>query len=137
MVIERLDCLVLTVADLEATVRFYRDVLGMRYKPSGEGRSALRLVIRSNLHEVSRTFEPKAAAPTAARSSASSRTLAAGWRRSTPVGTCTGLPAPNTLPSLRRGAASASTDTWRTERVAGTQQRCWPQLAPRAICKCV
>jgi catechol 2,3-dioxygenase-like lactoylglutathione lyase family enzyme len=36
-----LDHLVLTVADLDATVRFYRDGLGMRVQIFGEGRHAL------------------------------------------------------------------------------------------------
>jgi catechol 2,3-dioxygenase-like lactoylglutathione lyase family enzyme len=64
-VIERLDHLVLTVADLRATVAFYCDVLGMRHETFGDGRSALRFgESKINLHEVGRTFEPKAAVPT-------------------------------------------------------------------------
>jgi catechol 2,3-dioxygenase-like lactoylglutathione lyase family enzyme len=62
--IERLDHLVLTVADLEATIAFYEGVLGMRHETFGDGRSALRFgSSKINLHEMHRTFEPKAAAP--------------------------------------------------------------------------
>lgn len=62
--IERLDHLVLTVTDLEATIAFYEGVLGMRRETFGEGRSALHFgSSKINLHEVHRTFEPKAATP--------------------------------------------------------------------------
>jgi catechol 2,3-dioxygenase-like lactoylglutathione lyase family enzyme len=40
--IERLDHLVLTVRDVEATLRFYESVLGMRRESFGAGRVALR-----------------------------------------------------------------------------------------------
>jgi catechol 2,3-dioxygenase-like lactoylglutathione lyase family enzyme len=64
-VIERLDHLVLTVRDLDATIAFYEGVLGMRHETFGEGRSALRFGdAKINLHRVDRTFEPTAAAPT-------------------------------------------------------------------------
>jgi catechol 2,3-dioxygenase-like lactoylglutathione lyase family enzyme len=63
--IERLDHLVLTVGDLDATVAFYAGVLGMRHEIFGDGRSALRFGdAKINLHQVDRTFDPKAAAPT-------------------------------------------------------------------------
>jgi len=63
--IERLDHLVLTVGELEATIDFYAGVLGMRHETFGDGRSALRFGdSKINLHEVRRTFEPKAAVPT-------------------------------------------------------------------------
>ncbi len=39
--LERLDHLVLTVRDVEATCRFYESVLGMRRESFGEGRIAL------------------------------------------------------------------------------------------------
>ncbi|MFI6786821.1 VOC family protein [Nonomuraea sp. NPDC050383] len=62
MRIDRLDHLVLTVTDLEATVDFYSRVLGMEPVTFGQGRRAL-VFGRSkiNLHEKGREFEPKAA----------------------------------------------------------------------------
>ncbi len=63
--IERLDHLVLTVADIEATVAFYERVLGMRHERFGAGRSALVFGRQKfNLHQAGREFEPKAARPT-------------------------------------------------------------------------
>jgi catechol 2,3-dioxygenase-like lactoylglutathione lyase family enzyme len=59
-----LDHLVLTVADLEATLRFYRDGLGMRHETFGAGRSALHFGDHKiNLHVAGREFEPKALRP--------------------------------------------------------------------------
>ena len=59
-----LDHLVLTVADLDATLRFYRDGLGMRHATFGEGRSALHFGDHKiNLHVAGREFEPKALRP--------------------------------------------------------------------------
>jgi catechol 2,3-dioxygenase-like lactoylglutathione lyase family enzyme len=56
-----LDHLVLTVADLDATLRFYRDGLGMRHATFGEGRSALHFGDHKiNLHVAGKEFEPKA-----------------------------------------------------------------------------
>jgi catechol 2,3-dioxygenase-like lactoylglutathione lyase family enzyme len=43
MRIDRLDHLVLTVADLELTVTFYHDVLGMEPVVFAGGRTALKL----------------------------------------------------------------------------------------------
>jgi catechol-2,3-dioxygenase len=64
--IERLDHLVLTVADIEHTVAFYQRVLNMRHETFGEGRSALCFGQQKfNLHLLGREFEPKAKAPTA------------------------------------------------------------------------
>jgi catechol 2,3-dioxygenase-like lactoylglutathione lyase family enzyme len=64
-VIARLDHLVLTVADLERTVRFYVDVLGMEDVTFGQGRRALRFgEAKLNLHEAGREFPPAAARPT-------------------------------------------------------------------------
>jgi catechol 2,3-dioxygenase-like lactoylglutathione lyase family enzyme len=63
--ISGLDHLVLTVADLEATLRFCRDGLGMRHEIFGTGRSALHFGDHKiNLHLVGKEFEPKAARPT-------------------------------------------------------------------------
>lgn len=60
-----LDHLVLTVADLDATVRFYRDGLGMRPETFGEGRHALHFGDQKiNLHVAGKEFEPKALHPT-------------------------------------------------------------------------
>jgi catechol 2,3-dioxygenase-like lactoylglutathione lyase family enzyme len=62
MRIDRLDHLVLTVADLEATVNFYSRVLGMEPVTFGEGRRALAFGrSKINLHEAGHEFEPKAA----------------------------------------------------------------------------
>ena len=59
-----LDHLVLTVADVGATARFYRDVLGMEEITFGEGRTALRFGAQKiNLHPAAAPFEPKAAHP--------------------------------------------------------------------------
>jgi catechol 2,3-dioxygenase-like lactoylglutathione lyase family enzyme len=66
MRIDRLDHLVLTVADIDRTVAFYRDVLGMEPVTFGGGRTALNFGhSKINLHEVGREFEPKAGRPTA------------------------------------------------------------------------
>ncbi len=49
--LERLDHLVLTVRDIEATCRFYESVLGMRRESFGEGRIALHFGRQKiNLH---------------------------------------------------------------------------------------
>lgn len=61
MRLQRLDHLVLTVADIDATVAFYERVMGMRAITFGEGRRALRFGEQKiNLHEVGREFEPRA-----------------------------------------------------------------------------
>ncbi len=63
--IDRLDHLVLTVADIETTCRFYRDVLGMEVVRFGEGRTALAFGAQKiNLHQAGHEFEPKARRPT-------------------------------------------------------------------------
>jgi catechol 2,3-dioxygenase-like lactoylglutathione lyase family enzyme len=65
MRIERLDHLVLTVADMDATVEFYVRVLGMEAVTFGDGRRALAFGdSKINLHEAGHEFEPKAARPT-------------------------------------------------------------------------
>ncbi|MFN2560543.1 MAG: VOC family protein [Jatrophihabitans sp.] len=66
MRIERLDHLVLTVADIDRTIAFYTDVLGMRPVAFGAGRRALAFgQHKINLHEAGHEFEPKAKRPTA------------------------------------------------------------------------
>ncbi|RTZ61275.1 MAG: VOC family protein [Gammaproteobacteria bacterium] len=65
MRIDHLDHLVLTVADIDATCRFYSEALGMEVVEFGEGRKALRFGRQKiNLHEVGHEFEPKSARPT-------------------------------------------------------------------------
>ena len=65
MNIDRLDHLVLTVQDIEATVRFYVSVLGMEKEEFGAGRVALRFGRQKiNLHQAGREIEPKADRPT-------------------------------------------------------------------------
>jgi catechol 2,3-dioxygenase-like lactoylglutathione lyase family enzyme len=60
-----LDHLVLTVADVERTVRFYTDVLGMRAATFGDGRRALHFGDQKlNLHAAGHEIDPKAARPT-------------------------------------------------------------------------
>jgi catechol 2,3-dioxygenase-like lactoylglutathione lyase family enzyme len=65
IVLDHLDHLVLTVADLDRTIAFYRDVLGMRVETFGAGRTALVFGRQKiNLHLVGHEFEPKALRPT-------------------------------------------------------------------------
>ncbi|MEC9346933.1 MAG: VOC family protein [Pseudomonadota bacterium] len=62
--IDRLDHLVLTVRDLDATVDFYCRVLGMRHETFAGGRSALVFGGQKfNLHRAGHEFEPKARTP--------------------------------------------------------------------------
>jgi catechol 2,3-dioxygenase-like lactoylglutathione lyase family enzyme len=64
MRIERLDHVVLTVASIERTVAFYRDVLGMAAQ-TFDGRWALHFGEQKfNLHEAGHEFEPMADRPT-------------------------------------------------------------------------
>ncbi len=63
--IDHLDHLVLTVRDLDASLAFYRGVLGMEEVTFGQGRKALRFGRQKiNLHEAGHEFEPKAGRPT-------------------------------------------------------------------------
>jgi len=65
MQIERLDHLVITVADIEATCTFYTRVMGMQVITFGAGRKTLTFgQQRINLHEREKEFEPKATFPT-------------------------------------------------------------------------
>lgn len=64
MKIDRIDHFVLTVADLEATRRFYCDGLAMDLVTFGEGRHALAFGQQKiNLHIRGRELEPKAQTP--------------------------------------------------------------------------
>ena len=61
MKISHLDHLVLTVADIPATTRFYEAVLGMTAVRFGAGRVALEFGQQKiNLHQLGSEFEPKA-----------------------------------------------------------------------------
>ena len=65
MNINRLDHLVLTVKDIQATVDFYVSVLGMMKEEFGAGRLALKYGNQKiNLHQTGKEFEPKADRPT-------------------------------------------------------------------------
>jgi catechol 2,3-dioxygenase-like lactoylglutathione lyase family enzyme len=62
--IDRLDHLVLTVADVDATVDFYQRVLGMEPVSFKGGRRALTFgTSKINLHQAGHEFEPKAEHP--------------------------------------------------------------------------
>ena len=64
MRIDRIDHLVLTVADLDATCEFYEKVLGMEAVTFSGGRRALRFGEQKiNLHQAGQEFEPKATYP--------------------------------------------------------------------------
>lgn len=61
MKIDRLDHIVLTVKDIDATASFYSRVLGMNVITSGGGRKALSFGVQKiNLHQYGNEFEPKA-----------------------------------------------------------------------------
>lgn len=65
VVIDRLDHLVLTVADPEATCRFYGEALGMERVEFGAGRLALRFGRQKiNLHRKGGEIAPYALRPT-------------------------------------------------------------------------
>jgi catechol 2,3-dioxygenase-like lactoylglutathione lyase family enzyme len=65
MNINRLDHLVLTVNDIEATCSFYKRVLGMEVVVFGGGRKALSFGAQKiNLHQKGKEYEPKALKPT-------------------------------------------------------------------------
>ncbi|WNQ12263.1 VOC family protein [Paenibacillus aurantius] len=64
IVIERLDHFVLTVRDIQRTVKFYEEIMGMEVVRFGEGRCALQFGRQKiNLHEQGKEFEPKAHHP--------------------------------------------------------------------------
>lgn len=63
--IQRIDHLVLTVRDIEATCDFYRRALNAQIVRFGEGRTAIQFEqSKINLHQAGKEFEPKAAKPT-------------------------------------------------------------------------
>lgn len=60
----RIDHIVLTVKDLDKTIAFYTDGLGMQLVTFGENRKALAFGQQKiNLHEYGNEFEPKAHRP--------------------------------------------------------------------------
>jgi catechol 2,3-dioxygenase-like lactoylglutathione lyase family enzyme len=66
MPVTRLDHLVLTVADLEATLAWYGAVAGMQHVAFGDARHALRFGDQKiNLHVQGHEIEPHAVRPTA------------------------------------------------------------------------
>ncbi len=65
MRVQRIDHVVLTVADIERTIAFYERALGMTAITFAGGRRALAFGDQKlNLHESGREFEPKARRPT-------------------------------------------------------------------------
>ncbi len=65
MNITHLDHLVITVANIEVTTRFYQHVLGMEKQTFAGGRVALIFGQQKiNLHQIGSEFEPKANVPT-------------------------------------------------------------------------
>jgi catechol 2,3-dioxygenase-like lactoylglutathione lyase family enzyme len=65
MNIDHIDHLVLTVADIDITCKFYEDVMGMQKITSPQGRVALKFGKQKlNLHQKGKEFEPKAEYPT-------------------------------------------------------------------------
>lgn len=67
--VRMLDHLVLTVASIPQSVRFYTQVLGMRGEQFGAADGSRRWALiygrsKINLHQKGREFDPKAAAPT-------------------------------------------------------------------------
>ncbi|XEC96554.1 VOC family protein [Paenibacillus tarimensis] len=64
MKIERIDHFVLTVKDIESTIHFYKNILGMELVEFGDNRKALAFGNQKiNLHESGKEFEPKAKTP--------------------------------------------------------------------------
>jgi catechol 2,3-dioxygenase-like lactoylglutathione lyase family enzyme len=64
MNITHLDHLVLTVEDIDRSIRFYESVMGMSAETFGENRKALIFGSQKiNLHEYGNEFEPKAQTP--------------------------------------------------------------------------
>ena len=65
VVVDRIDHLVLTVADIDQTIDFYVRVLGMQPVTFGASRRALRFGgHKLNLHQAGRELEPKSRRPT-------------------------------------------------------------------------
>lgn len=66
MKISHLDHLVLTVADIETTCKFYQSALNFKVIHFGENRKALQFGTQKiNLHQAGKKFKPKAFRPNA------------------------------------------------------------------------
>lgn len=64
MEVKNLDHLVLTVANIESTCKFYNNALGMEIIEFGDARKALKFGSQKiNLHQFGNEFEPKAFKP--------------------------------------------------------------------------
>ncbi|MCW8932464.1 MAG: VOC family protein [Gammaproteobacteria bacterium] len=64
MKIKKIDHIVLTVKDIDVSVKFYSSVLGMIKEKFGNGRIALKFGSQKiNLHQYGKEFEPKALIP--------------------------------------------------------------------------
>lgn len=64
VIVQAIDHLVLTVADVDATCAFYQRVLGMQVVTFGEGRKALRFGAQKlNLHPAAAPLAPHARVP--------------------------------------------------------------------------
>jgi len=64
MKIKNIDHIVLTVSDIDATVDFYHNVLGMEVTSFAQGRTALTFGSQKlNLHQHGNEFEPRARSP--------------------------------------------------------------------------
>lgn len=80
--VDRLDHLVLTVADVVATCEFYQRMLGMHVITFQGNRKALHFGNQKiNLHQHRHEFEPKAAAPTPGSADLCFITLTHLWLR--------------------------------------------------------
>ena len=65
MHITHIDHLVITVKDINKTIRFYESVLGMEKEMFGEGRVSLKFGNQKiNVHQKGNKFEPRAKIPT-------------------------------------------------------------------------
>lgn len=64
MKIKNIDHIVLTVSDINSTVDFYQNVLGMETVSFAQGRTALTFGSQKlNLHQHGKEFEPRARSP--------------------------------------------------------------------------
>ena len=65
MIVDYIDHIVLTVENIDKTVEFYTNILGMNVAEFNQGRKALTFGNQKiNLHQKDREFEPKAHIPT-------------------------------------------------------------------------
>ncbi|RUA32029.1 MAG: VOC family protein [Bacteroidetes bacterium] len=65
MNIKNIDHIVLTVNNIDESIEFYTEVLGMKLVTFGQGRKSLHFGNQKiNLHQKGNEFEPKAKSPT-------------------------------------------------------------------------